>query len=423
MSARVARPTLERVPGPTSRRSWHWLVGVVAAVQLAVGVTVAANPRLLDDERARRVAAVRALLQQRADALLRRDRAGFLATVDPAAPALRRQQAAVFDALQSVPLSVWRYDLLPSAGTGSDAGWSPGVTLRYALAGFDQVPTAQEQQITFVRRGRRWYVGGQATGARAPHLWDGGPVQVQRSPSCLVLAHPTETALARELVRTCQAAVPFVSAVWGTGWSQRVVIELPASVAELTALVPQAGELRQIAAVATAELQSGPGSQQPVSFGDRVLVNPEAFPRLSPAGRRVVLRHEIAHVATRPVTLPSTPEWLVEGLADYIGYLGSGISEAVSAAELRADVRAGRLPAGLPGDADFTGTRGDLPQTYEQSWLAVSLLVDRFGTGPVLRLYRRAGSGDLDAVMRETVGIGVDELTALWRDDLRRRFR
>ena len=58
-----------------------------------------------------RAAAVRDLLRQRARAVVERDRAAFLATVDPSADALLRRQAATFDALAAVPLSTWDYEL------------------------------------------------------------------------------------------------------------------------------------------------------------------------------------------------------------------------------------------------------------------------------------------------------------------------
>lgn len=390
---------------------WECALAGALVMLLAVAVPIAARPALLRDSADHRPA-VRVLLEQRSRAILAHDRQAFLATVDPQDAQLRRQQLAFFDGTKDLPLSIWRYDL----------GHRGAVTLRFALAGFDAQPIAQEHTLSFVRRDTRWYVGSAGQPPRVRQLWDGGPVQVHRGRSCLVLAHPAGARLAKQVLGHCERAVPHVTGVWGTGWSQRVVVQVPDTAAELSALVPIAGDLTQIAAVATSELRTGSGTV-PQSFADRVQVNPETFATLSAAGREVVIRHEITHVASRSVTGPATPEWLVEGLADYVGYLGSGIPEAVSAQELRADVRDGRLPADLPSDEDFTGTRADLPQIYEQSWLAVSLVARRFGQDALLRLYRLAGEQGEARAVHTALGIGTDELTAAWRDDLRRRFR
>jgi hypothetical protein len=400
---------------------WERAIAASLVVLLALAVPVAVRPSLLVGG-ADREQAVRRLLDQRARAVLASDREAFLATVDPRDPVLRRGQLAFFESTKDLPLSLWRYDLAARERPGAGRTWAPGLTLRFAFAGFDTLPVTQEHPLSFVRRDDRWYVAGHHQPPRVRQLWDGGPVQVHRGRACLVLAHPAGSRLARGVLATCERAVPHVTRVWGKAWSQRVVVQVPDSAAELSSLVPVAGDLRQIAAVATSELQSGPGGL-PRSSADRVQINPEAFATLSASGREVVMRHEITHVASRSVTGTSTPEWLIEGVADYVGYLGSGIPDAVSAQELRADVRDGRLPADLPSDADFTGTRADLPQIYEQSWLAVSLIANRFGRAALLRLYRAAAITGLDEALRTELSIGTAELTAAWRDDLRRRFR
>jgi hypothetical protein len=384
-----------------------------------------------------RTTAVRALLAARGAAVLRQDRAAFLATVDPTATAFLRRQGALVDALRQVPLASWSYTVDPSRERPRSAAldarrgtwWAPDVSLRYAIAGFDRSPTVQQQGLTFVQRGGRWYVAADDDFARAGRptareLWDDGPVVAARGRACLVLGHPASVRLVRQLVGDCDAAVPRVTAVWGTGWAQRVVLLVPDSAAELARVVPDAGDLSQIAAVATAELVSPTTGYHPV--GDRVLVNPLNFRDLGPIGRRVVLTHEVTHVASRSSTGPQVPTWLVEGLADYVGYQGVTLPLSVSAEELRADVRAGRVPTALPSDSAFDGGRKDLAQTYEKSWLAVVLLARRYGQAAVLRLYRDTGadlsSGALARAMATDLHTSVGAFTALWRADLMRRL-
>lgn len=387
---------------------------------------------------ASRTTAVTELLEARSTAVLQHDRERFLATVDPEATAFRARQAAVIDALGEVPLASWSYDLDPDQARPSTPAlearyptdwWAPNVTLRYALAAFDRTPTLQPQGLTFVQRGEHWYVGADddfddTSHATGRELWDSGPVIAARGRACLVLGHPARAQLVRSLVSDCDAAVPRVTAVWGSGWAQRVVLMVPDDAAELATIVPDSGDLSQIAAVATAELVAPATGYHPV--GDRVLVNPANFVELGTLGRRVVLTHEVTHVASRQSTGPQVPTWFVEGLADYVGYQGVRLPLSVSAQELRVDIRAGRVPSRLPPDSAFDGGRKDLAQTYEQSWLAVVLMVRTYGQGAVLRLYRDVGAdatkGALDRAVQRDLGTTVAALTGLWTADLKRRL-
>jgi hypothetical protein len=75
-------------------------------------------------------------------------------------------------------------------------------------------------------------------------------------------------------------------------------------------------------------------------------------------------------------------------------------------------------------DSDFDGSRKDLAQTYEQSWMAVTLLARTYGQAAMLRLYRDVGAdtvtGALDRAMRKDVHTSVAAFTAAWRSDMRR---
>lgn len=381
-----------------------------------------------------RAVAVHDLLAARADAVRRHDHAAFLATVEPGASAFRAAQASYISALDDVPIGRWEYQVDASKEQPRTAAldrlrgqwWAPNVTLRYALAGFDDRPTVQQQTLTFVLRQGRWFVGADAdfgaTRRTARGIWDGGPVRVRIGRSCLVLSHPGRERLSEQVAAECEAAVPRVTAVWGRAWSQRVVVLVPSSVPELSSLLPGAGDLSQIAALATAELVSPGRGYRPV--GDRVLINPVTFVQLGRLGRRVVLTHEVTHVASRPVTGPSMPTWLVEGLADYVGYRDAGVPVPVAAEELRSDVRIGLLPTALPADSTFDGARSDLPQAYEMSWLAVRLLARQYGEKTLLALYRTAGADPrreaFARALRQTTGLSSAAFLTAWRAELRR---
>ena len=84
----------------------------------------------------------------------------------------------------------------------------------------------------------------------------------------------------------------------------------------------------------------------------------------------MVITHELTHVATGATRGGRVPMWLSEGFADYVGYRDAGIPVRTAAAELAAEVRAGILPARLPGPGDFAPGAPRLAQAYEEAWLA-----------------------------------------------------
>ncbi len=388
-----------------------------------------------------RGAQVEQLLQARSAAILGRDRAAFLATVDPKAFALAARQAAMFDALAEVPLASWDYSLNRLSRQPADAAldqrygrnqwWAPAVSLSYAVAGFDERPSTDEHHLTFVRRDGRWLLGADddfdATGGRTPRaLWERGPVVAVRAPGVLVLGHQNSPLL-RDVAAQAAAAIPRVTAVWGTQWPQRVVVLVPASAGEMASLIDSTQDLSQIAAVATAEFSGQSGADGTAT--DRILVNPETFPKLGQLGRRVVLTHEVTHVAVRRATGPLVPAWLAEGFADYIGYKDVTVPLSVAARDLRKDVRAGKLPTMLPADDAFAGNNAALAQAYEQSWLVVRLLAEQYGEAGLLRFYRAIGvsrgmpeSVVLSTELTDEFGIDTARLTADWRATLQRQL-
>jgi hypothetical protein len=383
--------------------------------------------------------AVQALLATRAAAITNRDRDAWLSTVDPANAAFRDRQGDVFDALADVPISDWTYrlnpDSAPPAGVSLDdtrgsGWWAPGVTLSYRITGYDDAPTTEPQRLTFVPRGSSWFVAADddfATVGRdtTRGLWDGGPVIVVRGRSCIVLGHPDSRSVMRRVATSIDAAVPRVTAVWGTGWAQRVVALVPADQDELSRIVGGRGDYSQIAAVATAELTNANLGYHPV--GDRILVNPPNFDKLGSLGRRVVITHEVTHVATRAASGPAAPSWLVEGFADYLGYRGLHVPYSVSASELRDAVRNGDTPAALPTDHDFDGANKDLAKVYEEAWLAVSLIAREHGRPGLVRFYRAVGRADapstaVDDAFRSLWGTDLATFTADWHHDLQTRL-
>ncbi|WP_214413728.1 hypothetical protein [Sphaerisporangium fuscum] len=157
-----------------------------------------------------------------------------------------------------------------------------------------------------------------------------------------------------------------------------------------------------------------------VAGTDRVVVEPGSFARLSATGRDVVLAHELTHLATGAATDGRTPKWLVEGFADYVGYLRAGVPVPVAAAELAAEVRAGRPPRALPGRDAFAPGSARPAQAYEEAWLACRYVADRFGEPALVSLYRETMREGAPAAFARVLGTTEARFTDGWRAYVRK---
>ena len=366
---------------------------------------------------------VTALLAARADALRGHD-AAALAALSTAGG--RPAAAELLARLTAVPLAALDYRAPTVTGPDPDGRLTATAELAVRIEGYDDHPALFARRLTLAREGGAWRIDRDDPAAGAVPLWDTGPVEVASGTHCLVLATAGGATGPAALARVADRAVAAVSAVWGTGWAGRLLLELPATEEGFARLLDvPAADWAGMAAVTAA----APGAPLHTP-ADRVLINPQAYPRLSDLGRQVVTTHEATHVATRADTRPWTPLWLSEGVADWTGYLDTGRTAAQIAPELARDVAAGRLPAALPADADFAAGAPGIAQAYELSWLACDLIARRFGRQRLVALYRAVGAAGADAapeprldrVLRATLGTGLAEFTALWVAETRRQL-
>ncbi|MFD0686868.1 basic secretory family protein [Actinomadura fibrosa] len=359
------------------------------------------------------------ILANRARALEEGDRTAFLATVGSAPAAFQDAQSRLYDNLRKIPLEGWRERVVSTQITdGSTGDTVVRVEVRYRLRGFDRGDVARTRYLMLAPRDGTWVIVGDGSShghADDAEIWDGGPLSVVRSRSSLVIG---DAAGLDGIAARLDAAVPVVTGVIGKGWPQRAVALVPAEPRLATALAGQNEDLGDIAALATTVPSASGGRGE-----DRVIVSPVAFARLNELGRDVVLTHELTHVATGGARDGTTPLWLIEGFADYVGYRRAKIGVRPAAGELRSEVAAGRLPAALPTAADFTGGSQRLSQAYQEAWLACRMVADRYGEATLVRLYRTAGRVPEAVALRDVLGLTRDRFTGLWRDYLKRELQ
>lgn len=387
-----------------------------------------------------RAEAVTSLLARRAEAIVRRDETAFLAGLDPLAdPDFLESQRALFANLAGVPFDHWSYVLNPDdsldlTALDDEAGlelWAPAVDLRYALGGVDLTPTTRTMGYLFVHRAGTWYLRSDTAltdlgrrSWRGP--WDFGPCEVTKTARGLVLAHPGSRPMVDRLVRELDPSVEAVSQVWGTDWSQRVALFLPDGPAEMRALVGPDFPVESVVAVAIADrVDTG----RRTATGQRVILSPMGARALSVASLRVVLRHEITHVAARSVTVDGSPMWLLEGFSDYVGYRDTDVALAQGAPALADQVRKSGPPTSLPEDRAFRGKDRELDLAYQQAWSIARFVAERFGEPRLVTLYRELGgagplsASETDDVLRRAIGMDRAILLREWQAYLRGALR
>jgi hypothetical protein len=347
-------------------------------------------------EQAARLEAAHKLLSARAVAVKARNKSAWMSAVDVGDSAFRQRQSVAFDNLVKLPLGQLSFGAerpapaltparLRQVGPGA---WATTVTVSYSLAGFDRAPQSFEATYTLVKRPGGWRLADDVDGITPMQMWDLPGLRVLRGRTGMVVGNAPEARM-RDYRALADSAVRRVSGVWGTHWSSHVVIVTPSTKGEFARLLSRPADrgLDQVAAITQGVIEPGRRAQ-----GDRVVINPNAFTALQASGRRVVITHELTHVAARSLTTSPVPIWLTEGMADYVGYSGLDLPPERVASQLLTLVRAGRGPTRLPIEVDFDPSRSKIGPSYAAAWLAVSRLVNLYGQARVVAFYRGVAS-------------------------------
>lgn len=415
-SGASARPST--APSPASTRSD---TAAASSPRLATGATAG---------RANDEAGLRRLLDRRAQALADGDAGAWIATLGAqASPALRSAQAQAFTNLRRLPVTDFGYT---SVGPVS-ATDRVRVEGRFSLAGywtgtrtFTQVLTVQPPSAP----GQRWGIVGVAEGPGRRQVWQLPHLQVAAGDRVLVAGNVAQKEL-QAYQRLTQQAVDAVSSVWDDGWSGHVVVVVPNSVADFRTLsgLGTGSARRGVADVAAVTV--GPVATGVPAAADEVVVNPDAYAELRPDGRRVVVLHEVTHVATRATTTADVPLWLSEGFAEYVAWSTVPVPTGQVAPDVLQRVRAGVGPTALPDRAMFEDSTATATRAYHEAWLYCRYLADRFGRDQLVAYYRAAAQPGADDADTRAAGaairvLGVPQQRLVgdwvtWLDDLARQ--
>jgi hypothetical protein len=363
-----------------------------------------------------------AILHRRGAAVLNHDEAQFLADLDPLEQGLRTRQDAIFRGLEKLPFARFSYQLahgsLPQTAT-SDYG-VPALVVPvlavHELTGYDTGPVAEAQSVTFVFRHGRWWFGSDqddeadlpAAGHAEP--WDDGKVGVARGKHALVIGQDDDQATLDRVAASLDRAVAADLKFWPTGgshrWTGKVVVYVPEAEREFTSLFAGTKETADGVVAVTVPVYDNVdfvkgGRAYGHEGGTRVIINPTYFKPTS-SFFNVVLRHEVSHVAAEPITSGGTPTWLIEGLAEYVGWRQADPSRTFFArgvdARTAKAMNAGSFHLVLPASRTFyLGSVATVNQRYTEGFLVCAYIQHRYGEAKLKKFATAMGVARTDA--------------------------
>ena len=393
-TSRSARPSDSASDSPSA-------VPSVRSGTPTAAVSRASRPTGMQVEQ-RRHAMAQAVLHRRAAAVLRHDKAAFLADLDPGDTQLRARQARLFDNLAALPLQTFALEA-PGATWPRDfaarrfraSAYIPYVEQSLQLRGFDPVPVRSDYALTFARVEGRWRIVSdddladrESERARnAP--WDTTRIVVRRSADALGIFDRSSQSSAGRIMAWTEESLATVRRDVPEQWRGDVVVYALSSERLLRRMGTR---FLDRAAIAFPVFDDSDSPTRRVAT--RVLINPRYLPRNEIEGT-YLLTHEITHVALAR-TSGDTPTWVQEGLADYVATRG-----ADPARWLPTDATAARARKGADAmpSSTFFGDH-DPGFDYDLSLAACAYLARRFGQDRLWAFLDRldeAGRRDGDA--------------------------
>ncbi|MCZ3388860.1 MAG: hypothetical protein LH645_06965 [Actinomycetia bacterium] len=318
-------------------------------------------------------------------------------------------------ALKGVPFESFDVRLArsdrPDAGEVRSGRFQATAIVEYRLP-LDEVLVGRTAAATFRLGPNGWRLV--RLNASGRDLWDHEPVDVTENGQTLVMARRGDLRLPG-LGTLAEQARREVADFWSARWPQTTVVVLPSTPRLLDPLAGLESGSDQVAVTLWAT-----GSEGPVI---RVLMNPTVYDQMPTLARKIVLRHEITHVAQNALPRDGVPTWLKEGLADYVSYRGSGIPDSFVGAQLLAKVRATGVPEDLPDDSEFDLDRAsaDRRVAYQSGWAFCQMVADAYGDDRLVPFYaavaRGEGSTDerLNDAADEVLGTTFDDLRVQWQ--------
>ncbi len=364
---------------------------------------------------------VQALLDRRADAVVKGDLAAFLGTMRGAPAGFVKQRRDWFTRLRTLPLGT--YELVLDQGEFGDLARTKDrrrfgpethvvqVKERIAFRGFDRAPTNEDVYLTVRKDTQGWAIVSDTDVEDLAlesmrNLWDFGPVVAVSRNGILVVVHPAQRSAGATILSASEKARRTAKARWPYPWNDPIIVMIPSTVAELARILQTQFDLSTFVAFAASSLERSDAKPWSLT-GDRIFLHWPNFRGYGESFQQTILLHEFTHLATRATTGPFEPAFMDEGIAQFYGENAGSAPQP----ETRKRVRNGRFDGRLPEDWFFTaGPESDIYYAYEMSNSFIAFLAGKYGRNAGARVYRAVA-----AINPGSPG--------LWRYHLDRAFR
>jgi hypothetical protein len=394
---------------------------------------------------AARAKAEAAILTRRGAAVQAHDEPGFLADLDPANATLRSQQSAIFAGLAKIDFARFSYATngidyeRPRVAAKYDAPTTiAAVVATHELAGYDTGPVVEAQAVTFVyRQGRWWFASDRDADSSLPAAghaepWDSGEARVAKGKHSLVIGESVSQSTLQRVASSVDGAVRADLKFWPAGsgkdrWDGRVVVYVPKAQRDFSSLF--AGTTQSADGVVAVTIPvydnvefRASGRAYGRITGQRIIINPKYFKPQS-SFFETILRHEVSHAAAEPITADGTPSWLVEGLAEYVGwrqpdpaqtFFARGVDRRTANA-INARTYRLRLPA---SSTFYSGSAAAIASRYTTGFLVCAYIQHEYGEGRLKAFAGRMGKATtsakepavLKSALRRTFGLTRTQL-------------
>jgi hypothetical protein len=239
-----------------------------------------------------------------------------------------------------------------------------------------------------------------ALSASAPSILAGG-----RTVRLLSLGGTRTDGLLARVRAELGAAVDSVEWFWGTDWGHGDDPEITVAATDSEARFLDQAHLdirRRWADIAAVSVADEVDLAERATSGQRIVFAPGAS-AMNDSALRIVLTHELFHLAARSDTALDAPRWLTEGVADFVARPPSAIPAGTSAE--------------LPSDAALDESGVERSAAYDRAWWFARFVADTYGTDGLRRLYAAACGphhADLAVAVQQTLGTDLPGLKLRW---------
>ncbi|MBW8806908.1 MAG: hypothetical protein JF587_24085 [Catenulisporales bacterium] len=374
-----------------------------------------------------------AFLAAHTAALKGKNRAGFLAAVDPQHADLVKKQGQLYDNLQKIPFTTAAYAV--NAMDGGESTFIQGaratvtVAFDHQISGVDSAPVEERYKWTVERTGANGAL--EVTAVEAPNRRHGYPapwdsvagLTVLTRSHVVVMADDTSAAFAKSRADALESDAEYDFGHWtgGSGTAPGFAVFLTSDRKAYEGVYDQG---RQESVGVTVPLpaagEAGDSGTYPSS---RIAVDTSQYKNLDPADADIVFKHEMAHAMIEPfedLSGRSGQEhlWVIEGFAEWESQRMYATSRLLYDGDtLHAYMTKHGAPKALPTDEQVYSSDSDTSGLgYFYSHMAMRYMADKYSPEKVdqfvLSVYKNATkSGCVDDAMKNVLGTTTDQFT------------